>query len=1193
MEKNKDVIFGIIAVKLGLITHTQLSEAESEWVKNEKKSLPEILVEKKYLREDVKEIISKLVNIRFDENEENYDKVLNSLGGSGILFTTYSSIISSEGSQEVLPSIGGGSENGGLDSLEKENVTEEHAGRYTIKGEKGRGGLGRILLAFDSHLGRDIAMKELLISGSGDQTGKDTPISETAKLVVRFLTEARITGRLEHPSIVPVYEIGKHQDGSIYYTMKLVKGRTLTDKLKGEKDYEGRIKYLMNFIDLCNAIGYAHSRGVIHRDIKPQNIMIGEFGETVVLDWGLAKIKGKTGEKDSRFSKEVEMFKDIINNKTLDGGILGTPVYMPPEQAEGLINEIDEKSDIYSLGTVLFEILTGHPPFSGETVYEVLGNVINGDFPEIKDKFIPPELISICRKAMNKEKKERYDSALDLADDISKFISGSLVSAYSYNPWERLKKFIKKNKSVVITGMLGFIGVVAISVIYGFYITKQKEQSQVLLSESLYVRGQNLEIEKDLNNACESFSRSWILNRDPSKEDLIKFDLLRNIKSTIPLKGKFPYQYDRTIRFFPAENTAVQLIANKLVLFDFTERKIKKELPADDVENFFFDNTGKNLIITDRNGTAYLQNIETGEREKLFEDSRSFNIMSNDGSMLCSYDEWGFKVYDLKNRTTIGSKDYLRDDVTGIFRLKFSLFSRDGKYLVNASVSSLGLIRIYALPGLDELMEIQLSAKISKIDITESNKLVCSDGNGYITIIPLDGIFKDVNKVISNRTGIRSFAVDNNENVLAGLNSDNTMNIIDFKRFKEKIKVVLPGEFNFISFNSDNSVLYLGNGEEIFEYDSKFAGSNFRIDHEDMLYDIAVSPGSKYFIFNFKNKIDIYNHSDYTFVNSISMPETPGRTIAVNDEENIIAVTRGNRIEVGDIYNFNQDKKVIENDFNIYKTEINKKGKLILTWAMDGTLTLWDIETGKEHARYRDYSQRPMPGPCFTPDGRYFIYYPSNTEDEIKFIDVENLNQVLSLESRYYKFSSTGDIIFNMDSGKKFTLYDMNSLEPIQQLDNLNEDNYPVPVDVTPDGKYLILSAIEEVEQEDTAEYILKDKDFIIIYDLKGNKEVGRISHDYENFNDFAFYDNKLILRFSKNSRFENSVFTDNVLIFFNMNKMKIEGSLNIPQISYFKFSFYAEEPVIFVLKNNVFSLIPINLLFLDKYKLKEKINNK
>ncbi len=361
-------------------------------------------------------------------------------------------------------------EQAGSESLVAQPLTREADGRYLFRGEIGRGGLGRVWVAHDTHTGREVAIKELLEGGA--RVSREGVPTESGR---RFLREARVTGQLEHPSIVPVYEIGERSDGTLYYAMRRVQGVPLSAAIAGAETLSERARLLPRFRDVCQAIAYAHNRGVVHRDIKPDNVMLGDFGETVVLDWGLAKVTGRDDDKRAELCAGLSRLREEDGARTLAGVAMGTPFYMPPEQALGELDEVDERSDIYALGAVLYEILTGRPPFDGRNAMEVIRRLLWQPLEPVREvcREAPPELAAIAEKALCKTRSERYSSAAALARDVEAYMSGQRVEAYEYSTLELVRLFARRHRAKLIAAAVVLAALVASVVIVSVFYARE------------------------------------------------------------------------------------------------------------------------------------------------------------------------------------------------------------------------------------------------------------------------------------------------------------------------------------------------------------------------------------------------------------------------------------------------------------------------------------------------------------------------------------------------------------------------------------------------------------------------------------------------------------------------------------------------------------------------------------------------
>ncbi|HWE35800.1 MAG TPA: protein kinase [Isosphaeraceae bacterium] len=336
--------------------------------------------------------------------------------------------------------------------------------RFRILRPHARGGLGEVFVAHDGELGREVALKEI-----------QDRHADNAESRARFLLEAEVTGSLEHPGIVPVYGLGHYPDGRPYYAMRFIRGDSLQEAVErfhapGGAAQDPRRRavelqgLLRRFVAVCDTIAYAHSRGVLHRDLKPGNIMLGPFGETLVVDWGLAKPTGRAFA--DRVVPEPKAPQEALHptvsgnsSATVAGTAVGTPQYMSPEQACGDLERLGPPTDVYSLGATFYHLLTGRAPFEDASVAQVLQQVRRGDItpPRRVNPGVPAPLEAICLKAMARDPEARYASPRDLARDIEHWLADAPVSAWR-EPWhDRVRRWVGRHRTAVTAAAAALI----------------------------------------------------------------------------------------------------------------------------------------------------------------------------------------------------------------------------------------------------------------------------------------------------------------------------------------------------------------------------------------------------------------------------------------------------------------------------------------------------------------------------------------------------------------------------------------------------------------------------------------------------------------------------------------------------------------------------------------------------------------
>jgi tetratricopeptide (TPR) repeat protein/predicted Ser/Thr protein kinase len=380
-------------------------------------------------------------------------------------------------------------------------------GQYLFEEPIAEGGMGRIFRARDRRLGRQVAIKEMR--------------AHSPDLVERFRRETRITAKLQHPSIVAIHEGGVWPNGDPFFAMEMIAGRALNKVIAETKASHERIALLPHVIAVADALAYAHSVGVIHRDLKPGNVLVGDFGETVVIDWGLAR---ELGEADGSLPDSKP---EAIETRV--GAVLGTPAYMPPEQARG--ERVDERADVYAIGALLFHVLAGTPPVTGSSSDEILAKVIDDGARPLTELApdIPPDLVAIVEKAMKRERDERYRTARELAEDLRRYQTGRLVGAHHYTFAQRVRRFVARHRLVLSVATIALVLLVTGAIYSLRRIVDERDRAVAATREATAQRS----TAEARRQAAEDLVAFMVGELKPALERVGRLDVMRAVGTKI------------------------------------------------------------------------------------------------------------------------------------------------------------------------------------------------------------------------------------------------------------------------------------------------------------------------------------------------------------------------------------------------------------------------------------------------------------------------------------------------------------------------------------------------------------------------------------------------------------------------------------------------------------------------------------
>lgn len=819
------------------------------------------------------------------------------------------------------------------------SVTNEHYGRYSPASGKadgleiGRGGMGRVIAVFDEHLEREVAVKELLTGGGA--SAKPNPGGDPGPpaQVARFVREARLTGQLAHPNIVPVYELGRRNDGTLYYAMKLVQGTTMADRLAKCRTLDQRLRLLPQYLNLSQAIAYAHSRGVVHRDIKPHNVMLGEYGETVVLDWGLAKATG-AAQLDEGEEDRLPGLNDSSRQETVFGTRLGTPVYMSPEQAEGRTDEVDERSDVWSLGVVLYEVLVGQRPFKGVTAEELLAQVCAGNYdpPRQVVQAVSGELASICSKALQVDPARRYMNAGALAADVENYLGGARVGAYEYSSWELVRKFVARNRLVTALVLVLLVVMAGAGIVtYGAYRDAEKARGQER-SARVVAEANEASARRNLAQACLEKSRGLADDNNYLAAGVFAAASLVNDPDN-------PFGRQEMVG---ADSVVVDLPWEKAVAWQSTLHEVEAkalathhrtmESVSGHARDVVFSPAGDVLYSVGKDGVVRRWRVADGHLLREFDapNGSSLSIaISADGRYLATGGaESRVGVWDLRRNRTHAVIEV--EERTMVFSVAFS---PDSRTLAFACAG--GGIHFWDVAARSMTAHISKAGSLPMaLAFSPSGETLASVGDGKAVHLYDARTAKHKQGLESPSNSLKSVAISPDGRFLASGAMEKVF-VWDLHGERDMIELLGHGSpvWSMVFF-PDSRLLYTGSYDRTTRLWDVTSGALLQTfqGHQDMVFGVAVSPDGQYFA-------------------------------STGHDDMIIIYKRRGRQGLS---------RVFKHPALVHSTEFSPDGALLATACEDGVTRLWDpwderlVESLHGHEGIV-FSAR------FSPDGRYLL----------------------------------------------------------------------------------------------------------------------------------------------------------------------------------------------------------------------------
>src|SRR5262245_8199247 len=1002
--------------------------------------------------------------------------------------------------------------------------------RYEIKQDVASGGMGTILRVWDGDLRRNLAMKVMHGRGSASKVtgdGSDGPVDP--ERLGRFLEEAQITGQLDHPGVVPVHDLGIDDKGRCYFTMRFVRGRELKDVFDlAREGKEGwtRTKVLGVILKVCEAMAYAHSKGVVHRDLKPANVMVGRFGETYVMDWGLARVLGRRDSHDLRLKPRAEdasalsLVRTVRRDETelnpesplvtMDGDVIGTPSYMAPEQARGKLEEVGPRSDVYSLGAILYYMHTGQAPYvrPGERVspHTVLSRVLDGP-PTPVEKLAPhepPELMAICTKAMARDPEQRYGSMLEVADDIQAYLENRVVRAYERGSLAEFKKWVVRNKGMAA----GIAGMITLALASGvFFVVQQREENVTLRTKEAETVKAKDEAVQNLARAQESEQRardSLQLAEQRRAEADHQAEVARTNEGRA-LRSSYADNIlaaDYSLKLNDLGEARSQLRATDAGLrgWEWQHLSLEANAPLADVGNFngiegvAFQPLENRAIVLTTQGKLYFKDLETlqdagplnialapvllDQVRKLFS-SLALDVNPDGSRLAIAGESGGLQVFDLE--TGARPPGVANTGLPGHAATTSAVaFSPNGRYLASGDDDGEIVVR----DALNWEVLRHLTGHVTQVTglawSPSSERLASSSRDGTVRLWDFEtgggvGILR------GHRGAARAVAWDLSGQHLFSCGEDGAVNLWDVEDGRlARTFLGHTGPVHALDYDPNLERLVTGGSDRTVRvWDVKSGACTILRGHESAVREVAFDASGERVLSGDQNgKVYLWDAEGDLATTELRLHRDAVSDLAFDPSgKRLASASEDHELVVWDAATGEPLRRLRGHTGMVNSVVFSSDGRSILSGSQDKSVILWDAETGSRQRMYGPFDKW-VEAIAMTPDGSRVIVAPG--EKKVRILDAVTTEVLHELPGYQYPAEAlalTPDGTRLASVGREFKVWDLHgSLE--QPLFDKKVRNTAVVF--SPDGKRIATATSNGLLQlwdAQTCEWLIEQQD--------------------------------------------------------------------------------------------------------------------